>query len=251
LKYSWSEKSITLARKAFQKVKNTGFGSTSGAVKMQYRSDAVLHMTDAMNAWVTYAAHFRAANVGTDALPDWQKTSNPHIVDMVGVFGVSADKAVKSENLFGFEATLACGTRKEMHDLPIDFDMLKGNFRECVKKGAATNAGLRQQEKPFKLTKPFFAEEVVIRVTFKPLSGCQKDMVDAASITDEEKVNPVYKNFAQVSGCTPSTDSTNTHLAATQKEADYRGLLYGSGLPEETLLEVLIDPADFLQEVTL
>merc|ERR1719265_1535582 len=129
----------------------------------------------------------------------------------------------------------------------MDFTTLPGNFRECVKHGKVKNAALREQNP----TMPFLKNEVVIRVTFKSMRSCEKDIVSKA----DEKVNPVFQNFANIGGCIRAGSNMGTGvpdtLTAMQGDDTYRGMLLGKGLPPETLREVLVDPEDFLQEITL
>jgi len=245
LKYSWSEKSITLARKAFQKVSSGGFGTSSRAVKVQLRSDAVLRMEGKEAAYINYFAHFRGANVGGNFEDGWMKTSNPHVLDMAGIFDGSSDSSFSVDDLLGYEATYACGTRVEMHDLDAKFDSLSGSFKDCVKQGKESNKALREASPD----KPFLKDEVVIRVTMKSLDSCHMSMAD--TIPAEEKVNPVYVNFAKTTGCSgPSDTSLSKDLKGAKGDNTFRGMVLGVGLPSETLLELLVDPADFMQEVT-
>lgn len=246
LKYSWSEKAMSMARKVFQKSSDAGFGASSGAVKVQIRSDGVLRMYDKETAWMTYFAHLRASNSG-GTFSSWRKTSNPHLLDLVGIFDGYSDASVGISDLLGFEATFACGTRIAMHELPIEFSSMQGSFRECVKSGVAANEKLRK-ELP---DAPFHKDEIVVRTTFKALPACFKDM--SATIPDEETVNPTYKNFASIRGCegVGGSSALPSDLAGAKSDGTYRGMLLGRGLPRETLLEVLIDPVDFLEEVEL
>lgn len=201
-------------------------------------------MKDAKKAWMDYSAHFRGANVGGD-FTEWTGTKNPFLMDLAGVAGYISAKTLNVKTLHGFEATFACGTRVDMHDLDIDFSSLQGSFKDCVKNGQATNKRLREQEP----TMPFLPDEIVVRMTIKPLSGCEKAMPSSAPQADQ--VNPIYANFAKINGCTNVGPSLPADLQAAQGESTYRGMLLGSGIPKDTLLEVLVDPADFLEGVKL
>jgi len=250
LKFKWSEQATSIARKAFQKNKllgkakpdTGGVPDGGGVFRVQVQSAGVLRMDGAQSAWMNYYALFRSGNNVGD-FNEWIQTSNPFIKDLVGIFDSSSDRSVKPEDLLGFEATFSCGTRKQMHDDP--YGDYQQDFSSCVKKGAEANKELR---KAFP-NNHFTPDEVVIRVSFKSLSACHKDM--ASSTSEEEKVNPVYANFAKMPGCEGAPAKLPSLVIAAQKESAYRGLILGKGLPEETLLEVLIDPENFLQEVTL
>jgi len=68
----------------------------------------------------------------------------------------------------------------------------------------------------------------------------------------EEQVNPVYKNFAKVTKCKGLVNSDlAADLVGAKGDATFRGMIQGSGMPEETLVELLVDPEDFMQEVSL
>jgi len=244
LKFTWTEQSIWIGRKAFQKLPST-FGTASAAVKVQLRSEAVLRMQDAENAWVDYFAHVRGADVvaPAPAFSDWIHTANAEMLDLAGIFDHGSDSSMQVKQLHGFETTFACGTRKEMHDLSMEFTSLRGSFRNCVKMGTVTNEKLRAKMP----NEPFIPEEVVIRVTFKSLAYCHKD--SNPSVPVEETANPVYQNFASLGGCSSiEGEKLPEKLATAKADSTYRGMLLGAGLPEETLVEVLVDPADFLQE---
>ena len=67
-----------------------------------------------------------------------------------------------------------------------------------------------------------------------------------------ETDNPVYQTFQGISGCQSMSEAD--FPAILKKEmgsSESRGLLLGSGLPDEIFYEVLVDPEDFLQEVPL
>lgn len=245
LKYSWTEKALSMARKAFQK-EGSSFGSTSGGIRVQLRSDGVIRMHDATTAWISYFAHMRASDVGGE-FAEWRKTSNPHILDMAGIFDGASDSELSIKDLLGYEATFACGSRVDMHELPNEFVSLGGSFRDCVKQGKITNEELRQKSP----TMPFLKDEVVVRATFKPLSSCYKDL--SATIPIEETVNPTYQNFANAWGCSSigAAGDLPRDLEGAMSDGTYRGMLLGKGLPRETLLEVIITPMDFLEEISL
>jgi len=92
--------------------------------------------------------------------------------------------------------------------------------------GKTSNRKLREQSP----TAPFLPDEIVIRVTLKPLSGCEKSMSKSPSQADQK--NPVYANFATISGCTGVGASLPADLQAAYGEPTYRGMVLGSGLPK-------------------
>lgn len=242
LKYEWSEKAITLAYKAFKKFSLPD----SGAFKVQVRGEGSLHMKSETHAWMTYSSHFRAASVGQPmSFPPWTATQNPHLMEMAGVFDTSG--AVGADDLLGFEATFACGKRVEMHNLPLDFVQLPGSFKKCVQDAVVNNQELRDHNP----TKPFLKDETIVRVTLAPLSSCYVD-VDMSKVQNvNETKNNVFETFsAAKSKCAPIVASDLPEDLVSAKAAlDYRGLILGQGLPDETLTEFLIDPADFMMEV--
>jgi len=195
---------------------------------------------------VEYFAHIRAANVGDTFQAGWSMTSNPYLLDMAGIFDGHSDKSLSVNDLLGYEATFACGTRTEMHALERNFGSLTGSFRDCVKKGKDTNKALRDASPE----QPFLKDEVVIRVTMKSMETCHMEM--SSSMPQEEQVNPVYKNFAKVTKCKGLVNSDlAADLVGAKGDATFRGMIQGSGMPEETLVELLVDPEDFMQEVSL
>jgi len=136
-----------------------------------------------------------------------------------------------------------------MHDLSLlpPFPAATGrSFRTCVEEGIIRNADLRKAQPDA----PFLRDEIVVRVTFAPLQQC---VLDVSSASGNETENPVYKSFAHMRGCAGLSPTRLSELPAAfaeqkQKKPSYRGLLLGSGLVDETLLEVIIAPEDF-QEV--
>jgi len=245
LKYSWSEKAISLARKAFNKFGKAGVMS-SGAFLVQLRGEGVLSMKDESNAWMTYYTHLRAASLG-GTLPRWIPTENPYLQEMSGALD-GGGSSVDASTLLGFQATFVCGPRVDMHNLPVDFEAKEGDFSTCVKDGKGKNEELRASHPGGH----FIKDETVIRVTFAPLQDCYRELSGSSVKSVNETMNPVYKNFMSVGSCqsvAPKGEVPDDLTTTTA--AHYRGMLLGKGLPEETLVEVLLDPQDFLMEVPL
>jgi len=240
LKYTWSEKSLTLAQKA-QKFGGETFTSGKG-FRVKLRGVSVLHVSDAQNAWTKSSAYVRAAALGA-AMPEFVRSQNPFMEDMSGAFSFS-DERLKATDLNGFSATFACGTRQEMHD---GKEGSFPSFAACVRHGAEFN-GPHRSEQP---GKTFFPDEVVVMVSFAPLDNCLHGVVMGQENAAAEMDNPVYKNFAELGGCTSLPESLPKALAQEASASTYRGMLLGKGLPQETLLEVLIDPEVFLEEIKL
>jgi hypothetical protein len=246
LKYSWSEKAISLARKAGSKFGQSGVMS-GGAFLVQLRGEGVLSMKDESNAWMTYYTHLRAARLG-GALPGWIPTENPYLQEMSGALD-GGGSSVSASTLLGFQATFVCGTRVDMHNLPVEFEAREGDFSKCVKEGKDRNEELRANHPGER----FIKEETVIRVTFAPLQDCYREVSESSVKSSNETLNPVYKNFLSVDSCKSAAPAAEVpeDLRKEESESDYRGMLLGKGLPTETLVEVLVDPQDFLMEVTL
>jgi len=264
LKYAWSEKALDLAKSGF---KHFGPFETASAVKMQFRSAAVLHMTEGQDggAYIEYSEHLRAAvlpEVDAKAgisLAAWVESKDSHIMGIMGITDQPADRHLTKTHLLGFEVTFACGTRKAMHDLcaetPCTNDFTPEEsmpFRECVKKGARDNAKL-----DFRLT-PFVADEVVVRAYFTELpTNCMKEQENMATTEEDGEGNKrqgleVYENFKTIiDTCDKINEGDAGRLpdALKKRPSTYKGTLLGKGLPQETLLEVLIDPADFLVDI--
>ena len=100
----------------------------------------------------------------------------------------------------------------------------------------------------FKMTR-----QVVVRVDFRSFESCGLRLKPGAG---NETKNPVYETFSSISGCRSIEDSekTDSFPEKIRKQLDnrqFRGLLLGSGMPDEMLFEILLDPEDFLQEVPL
>lgn len=250
LRYRWAERALSIARKGHQK-----FGSEilehAGAFRVQLRGAGVLHMKDEGHAWLSYAAHVRAASVGAE-FTRWFATKNPYLMTLSGTHDTPSPQSIRADSLQGFEVTFACGTRQKMHDLPLDFENLSGSFATCVKQGQETNDKLREQTGG---SQPFLKDEVVVRAVFRSLRGCHYEAEQTRVKNQNETVNPVVKNFFGFRGCQsirePIAGPLPEDLESSMQRDTYRGMLLGSGLPTETLTEVLIDPADFLKEVSM
>ena len=96
--------------------------------------------------------------------------------------------------------------------------------------------------------------EVVVRVDFRSFEKCGLHLKPTSN--GNETKNPVYETFQSISGCR-TIDPKKSGASYPKKVKDqvnskrYRGLLLGSGMPDEMLFEIVIDPEDFLQEVPL
>jgi len=253
---------------------------TASAVKMQFQSGAVLRMTDGEKggALLKYSAHLRAAAVPeVDAkaisLATWITTEDAHIWGIMGITDPSADRRVKTADVLGFEVTFACGTRQAMHDLcdqtkkpcTNDFTLPEGSkaFRDCVRDGKASNAILNLRPKKDGggdevVRAPFSADEVVVRAYFTELpTKCIKEQKYLPTTEKDEKGKArngwdVYTNFKDIiADCVDIKEGDAPESLKAPIDEHYKGMLLGNGLPQETLKEVLIDPADFLDEVDL
>eukprot|EP00438_Fugacium_kawagutii_P024031 Skav212894 [mRNA] locus=scaffold374:17109:20829:+ [translate_table: standard] len=94
---------------------------------------------------------------------------------------------------------------------------------------------------------------VVVRVDFSSFDSCALRVNPG---TGNETKNPVYETFTSISGCrsiekAETLDGFPKQIKSKLDGKNFRGLLLGSGLPDEILFEVLVDPEDFLQEVPL
>jgi len=242
LRYEWAENALAMARKASQKF--AGILTDAGGFRVQLRGDAVLNYEGEDSAWMSFFTHITAAPVN-QALPAWIVSLNPFLNEMAGTLGARtlSSSNFAGKDLNGFEALFTCGTRKELHDLPAKFTEMSGSFLKCIQEGADRNAALRADNP----TAEFLANEIVVRVTFFPLGDCfHKDALPATE-------NPLAKDFKAVSGCQalPETTGLPEDLQARQSSNNYGGMHLGNGLPPDTLLEVLIDPEDFLDELHL
>ena len=89
-----------------------------------------------------------------------------------------------------------------------------------------------------------------MRITFHSLEDCRLHLSTARNSNETE--NPVYRTFSSISGCPGIAEADFPKILKRDiEESRFRGLLLGSGLPDETLFEVLVDPEDFLKEVPL
>eukprot|EP00930_Biecheleria_cincta_P042177 TRINITY_DN29006_c0_g1_i1.p1 TRINITY_DN29006_c0_g1~~TRINITY_DN29006_c0_g1_i1.p1 ORF type:complete len:1093 (+),score=214.17 TRINITY_DN29006_c0_g1_i1:73-3351(+) len=250
LRYRWTERALSVARKGQQRF-GSGLLSNAGAFRVQLRGAGTLHMKDEGHAWLSYAAHIRAASVGAE-FASWIKTSNPFLMELTGTYDAPSDARIRADSLQGFEVVFACGTRKQMHDLPLDFQTLPGSFATCVRNGPEKNDHLRKETGS---RQPFLKDEVVVRATFRSLPSCHHEAEYTRVKNENESVNPVVKNFFGFKGCRsirePIAGPLPEDLESSTRQDTYRGMLLGSGLPTETLTEVLIDPADFLGEVDM
>jgi hypothetical protein len=100
----------------------------------------------------------------------------------------------------------------------------------------------------------FPCNEVVVRADFRSFEKCGLHLKPTSN--GNETRNPVYETFQSISGCR-SIEKPEKSEEYPQRIKDkvnskgYRGLLLGSGMPDEMLFEIVIDPEDFLQEVPL
>lgn len=246
MRFRWSEHALQLAKKAAKK-----FGTdlmSQAAFTVQLQGAGMLDMQDEEHAWITFSALVRAGK-GVEGTGRWMATKNPFLEDLAGSRSAHSGSGVRASDLRGFQAYFTCGSRKEMHDLSLlpPFPAATGrSFRTCVEEGIIRNADLRKAQPDA----PFLRDEIVVRVTFAPLQQC---VLDVSSASGNETENPVYKSFAHMRGCAGLSPTRLSELPAAfaeqkQKKPSYRGLLLGSGLVDETLLEVIIAPEDF-QEV--
>eukprot|EP00929_Paragymnodinium_shiwhaense_P074965 TRINITY_DN38337_c0_g4_i1.p1 TRINITY_DN38337_c0_g4~~TRINITY_DN38337_c0_g4_i1.p1 ORF type:complete len:1106 (-),score=322.44 TRINITY_DN38337_c0_g4_i1:283-3600(-) len=232
-RYAWGEHSLNLLRKAFE-TKNSILDNA--AIRIQIASAAALEMTNKAHAWVSYSAHWRAAP-STSELPQWVETRNPFLVTLAG--SSSTGGTVSMDDIYGFEAVYQCGTREEMYKLPLDSDTgAKKNLKQCILDGKVGNAA-RREKNP---TQTFFKDDVVVRVVFKPLPECSKDR-NAAAFDAEEVTNPVASAFKDtLMSCQATTVPDN--FAPVMKKSSFRAIMVGSGVPKDTLRELLLDPAE-------
>merc|ERR1712113_318809 len=115
-----------------------------------------------------------------------------------------------------------------------------GDFSACVKEGKMKNQELRAAHPDA----PFLQEEIVIRVTFASLKECYHEVDTSLVKNANETTNPVFSNFMSMASCKQIPLEEVPGALRTIKESDeqYRGMLLGKGLPQETLVEVLVDP---------
>ena len=93
-------------------------------------------------------------------------------------------------------------------------------------------------------------QQIVVRVVFRSFESCGLRL---GLTSGNETENPVYQTFSSMSGCR-SIETSEDVPKPVEKEVNgktFKGLLLGSGLPDEMLYEILVDPEDFLQEVRL
>jgi hypothetical protein len=251
LKYKWAEKALVMARKGHQKFEEI---VRSKAFTVELRGAGVLDMRNEENAWMNYFAHVRAAGIAKD-MPMWVSSKNPFILELVGTLDTSSDKSVKATDLKGFEAFFACGTRKNMHDLSLKSEdvtsadsHLDKDFLTCVKEGVKKNEQLKKSNP----SEDFLKDEIVVRVVLSDLKDCYHETSTADIQFANETENPVFKNFMSVSGCKAiDADGLPQDLKDAKDSSTYRGMLLGKGLPDSTLVEVLVDPADVIDELGL
>jgi len=246
LKYTTAEHALQLARKANQK-----FGSVDSSVlTVELVGSAVLKMGGVSNAWLDFHTLIRA---GGAELGAFIETATPILEGLSGVLSANTGASLRAADLVGFQVQFRCGTRKAMHDLPArpEVEPEGPKFATCVAQGAAKNKELRQASPGA----AYLREEVVVRVTFHSSGVCGKQLDLAKLGSSNETQNPVYQTFSGISGCSGVPAAVASSLPAEVKQemeaANFRGLLLGSGLPDKTLYEVLVDPEEFLQEVPL
>jgi len=251
LKYKWAEKALIMARKGHQKFKEI---VRSKAFTVEFRGSGVLNMKNEENAWMNYFAHLRAAAIDKE-MPMWVPTKNTFILELVGEFGQSSYKSVKATDLKGFEAFFACGTRRNMHDLSLKSadvtsadSHLDKDFLTCVKEGVNTNEQLKKSNP----SEDFLKDEVVVRVVLAELKDCYHETNTSGMKFSNETKNPVFKSFMSVSGCKAINKAGLPQDLKDAKDSwMYRGMLLGKGLPDNTLVEVLVNPADVIDELHL
>jgi hypothetical protein len=267
LKYKWSERALQLARKGQQDFSATNWGGKgswfgffrSGAINLaespaytvEVRGSAVLHMSDASNAWVTFFTHLRAQAVGAPKVP-WRATRNPLVQELAGSLNLRSNAFLTTTAVRGFKVTIACGTRREMHALALDplptDPNLKRPFKTCVMDGIVSNDALRAANPG----EPFLADEIVVRVNYAELADCQSHLDSSLHQTANETENQVYKNFltaVEEGNCRGLDVELPGNLASQQKAGTYRGMYQGKGAPQNTLREVLLDPKDVNDEL--
>ena len=99
-----------------------------------------------------------------------------------------------------------------------------------------------------------FSCKVVVRVDFRSFDQCGLHLKPTSNGNETE--NPVYETFQSISGCRTiekpeKAEQYPQKIKEKVNSKRYRGLLLGSGMPDEMLFEIVIDPEDFLQEVPL
>jgi len=243
LKFEWAENALELARKGYAKFGKKNLLDKAGAFTVQLRGAASLHVRNEKNAWLKYSTHVRATLAGATPAP-WIKTDNPFLTSMAGALEGDTD------DLRGFTATFACGSRVEMHDMARELPLsMERSFLDCLTQGVEKNAEVRAANP----TKQFHADEIVVRVTFKPFEECHHNVDwSKAKEAAAEQENPKAKSFARISGCQDiQSRGLPRDVVELREESTYRGLHLGKGLPEDTLMEVLLDPADFIDELNL
>jgi len=265
LKYAWGEKAMRLAMKGDKEFYKQGslYAKQEGFT-VQVQAAAVLSMSSNDQAWVNSYAHVRAAPGGTE-LPEWYKTTDPFLNDMVGSSYMTRSKNIAESGLYGFQATFLCGTRLQMHDLTPAMKDLKP-FGQCVREGAVNNAKMKKAA-PWK---KFFPDEVVVRVTFADVKNCYHE----ANTKDKDKPywkptleplkegeqakrnfyeaeNSLYQTFLHAGPTCVAPDGKvlPKYLKNIRNKQHYRGLLVASGSPKDTLQEVLLDPRELMDEL--
>lgn len=256
LKYATAESALQLARKAFRKYGTKNVGLHRGFI-VELMGLAVLKMSGVQAAWVESHALVRSTDLGAETPRPWLATNNPLMQNLAGTLDARTDEGVRSSDLTGFRAVFTCGERKAMHDLPVDVPashpLLPEVFKDCVGRGMVQNEKLRKQHPGA----PYLESEVVVRVTLSSLPTCFLQ-VDASKISNQnETKNPVYQSFSSISGCQEMPEDVKKLLPrplleeVSGSDSRFRGILAGKGLPDKVLYEVLLDPADFSEEVGL
>jgi hypothetical protein len=250
LKSDWNEVVLELARHGNWRFHDDGkLLDGAGGFKVQVRGEAILNQRDSGNAWLEYTNHFRAAQIESP-MPPWMLNEDAMFLSLTGALDGKNANSIKGEDLRGFEVTYTCGTRQVMHDLPIDnlskqqlidADSQQGvSFKKCVLFGVGHNAGIKAQNP----TESFLANEIVVRATFSTLPSCGIT-VDHSKFGVNETQNSITKNFLSLNGCGSSVELT-TELQKRMERSYYRGLLTGNGLGADQLMELVLDPADFV-----
>lgn len=244
LKYEGIDDALQMARKAHQKFEKNIFEAPSFTVKLM--GVGILQMKSFKSAWVDFLTLLQAGN------DHWVATKNAMLGGLAGTLSAHGGESVRASDLLGFEATFHCGSRKEMHDLePKEAEKTAtSGFSKCVIDGAKKNKELRKASPGA----PYLRDEVVVRVDFRSFEKCGLHLKPTSN--GNETKNPVYETFQSISGCR-TIDPKKSGASYPKKVKDqvnskrYRGLLLGSGMPDEMLFEIVIDPEDFLQEVPL
>jgi len=226
--------------------------SLLSAFAFDLRAEVTMHARSEENVFLRYFTSQRARSI-EEQEGEWTKTDNPMFTDLSGSLNPPVAAKMRSSHFRGFTATFACGTRKDMHDLAVDGFTLddpllrQTNFDSCVREGAVSNAD-------YKVENPdssFHDEEVVVRMTINPLPRCKKLYDESRVVFVNETFNHAFSNFLeQIAECPEiETDDLPQYWHDEISGDDtFRAVLFGQGMPPDTMKEVLIDPADIIAE---